>query len=777
MQVVVLVLLNMISMEDTLVQDLIEIKEVEDRPVFEDKGAREYVIEQSMVAAIPEPYIGMEFKSPDDAQQYYNNYARSKGFGTRKNRISRSKINKAMIAREFVCSKEGLRANKYVKREDRVTVAPDEIREGCKAMILVSKKEEGKWIVSRFHTEHNHALASPMSTRFIRSHRTKTKVQKDLMDVLDDSGIRPSKIASILSHESGGLGNLNMTEHDIFNYLSRKRQKQLEKGDAQIMLDYFRGCQSKNPGFFYAIQTDIDGCLANCFWADARSRMAYKHFGDVVTFDPTYLTNKYRMPFVPFAGVNHHFQSILFGCALLWDETEETFIWLLKTWLKAMYGCSPNTIITDQDGAITNAIAKVLPNTTHHFCMWHIEKKFPETLSHVYHRNEDFKKEFNSCIHNTLTPDEFENSWTRVIQKYNLQGNSWLEKIYSIREKWVPAFLHNTFCAGMSTTQRSESLNKYFKDYVNASTLVSKFVLKYEEALDDRYNKEREENFKTMNSKPVMKTLYPMEAEASLIYTRKLFRIFQDELIHAQECVASRVDVNDGLKVYKVHGFNKEKPMYMVTFDASQNAAVCNCHKFESMGILCRHILAIFIKKNVFSLPSQYIIRRWTKDAKKNDNSSIIQNETDDKLSESSTLWFNSVMLHSLGLSEKATRSSKHYDLAIRGIKNLCDELDTLAIDIVNEGKKPASIDGSRMLEDDNVLYSGTTLRDPVHVISKGRPPSLRKKSSVEESSKKSKTCSSCNRKGHTKRTCERHQPNFESKSISTSQIVDVTQD
>ncbi|KAK8529427.1 hypothetical protein V6N12_060209 [Hibiscus sabdariffa] len=531
-------------MEDTLVQDLIEIKEVEDRPVFGDRGAREYVIEQSMVAAIPEPYIGMEFKSPDDAQQYYNNYARSKGFGTRKNRISRSKINKAMIAREFVCSKEGLRANKYVKREDRVTVAPDEIREGCKAMILVSKKEEGKWIVSRFHTEHNHALASPMSTRFIRSHRTKTKVQKDLMDVLDDSGIRPSKIASILSHESGGLGNLNMTEHDIFNYLSRKRQKQLEKGDAQIMLDYFRGCQSKNP-----------------------------------------------------------------------------------------------------------------------------------------------------------------------------------------------------------------------------------------EALDDRYNKEREENFKTMNSKPVMKTLYPMEAEASLIYTRKLFRIFQDELIHAQECVASRVDVNDGLKVYKVHGFNKEKPMYMVTFDASQNAAVCNCHKFEFMGILCRHILAIFIKKKVFSLPSQYIIRRWTKDAKKNDNSSIIQNETDDKLSESSTLWFNSVMLHSLGLSEKATRSSKHYDLAIRGIKNLCDELDTLAIDIVNEGKKPASIDDSRMLEDDNVLYSGTTLRDPVHVISKGRPPSLRKKSSVEESSKKSKTCSSCNRKGHTKRTCERHQPNFESKSISTSQIVDVTQD
>jgi hypothetical protein len=54
--------------------------------------------------------------------------------------------------------------------------------------------------------------------------------------------------------------------------------------------------------------------------------MAYKYFGDIVTFDPTYLTNKYKIPFVPFTRVNHHQQSILFGCALLWDEAEESFV-------------------------------------------------------------------------------------------------------------------------------------------------------------------------------------------------------------------------------------------------------------------------------------------------------------------------------------------------------------------------------------------------------------------------------------------------------------------
>ena len=36
-------------------------------------------------------------------------------------------------------------------------------------------------------------------------------------------------------------------------------------------------------------------------------------FGDVVVFDMTYITNKFKIPFAPFVGVNHHGKSILFG--------------------------------------------------------------------------------------------------------------------------------------------------------------------------------------------------------------------------------------------------------------------------------------------------------------------------------------------------------------------------------------------------------------------------------------------------------------------------------
>ena len=55
-----------------------------------------------------------------------------------------------------------------------------------------------------------------------------------------------------------------------------------------------------NSNFFYTIDIDEEGRLKNILWVDARSRVAFKEFGDVVTFDTTYLTNRYDIPFAPF---------------------------------------------------------------------------------------------------------------------------------------------------------------------------------------------------------------------------------------------------------------------------------------------------------------------------------------------------------------------------------------------------------------------------------------------------------------------------------------------
>lgn len=37
---------------------------------------------------------------------------------------------------------------------------------------------------------------------------------------------------------------------------------------------------------------------------------------------------------------------------------------------------------------------------------------------------------------------------------------------------------------------------------------------------------------------------------------------------------------------------------------------------FEFSGIICRHVLSVFRTKNVLMLPSEYVLKRWTRNAK-----------------------------------------------------------------------------------------------------------------------------------------------------------------
>ncbi|KAI9922138.1 hypothetical protein PsorP6_000013 [Peronosclerospora sorghi] len=67
-------------------------------------------------------------------------------------------------------------------------------------------------------------------------------------------------------------------------------------------------------------------------------------------------------------------------------ETAESFRWLFTCFLRAVEGKSPRTILTDQDRAMANAIAAVLPETKHAICMWHLARKFAEKFGSNFGR-------------------------------------------------------------------------------------------------------------------------------------------------------------------------------------------------------------------------------------------------------------------------------------------------------------------------------------------------------------------------------------------------------
>ncbi|XP_028055833.1 protein FAR-RED IMPAIRED RESPONSE 1-like [Camellia sinensis] len=313
-------------------------------------------------------------------------------------------------------------------------------------------------------------------------------------------------------HNKGGYESLTFDERDARNYIERARR--------------------------------------NLFWADARSRATYEAFGDVVSFDTTYLTNKYDMPFALFVGVNHHGQSILLGCGLLSSEDTNTFVWLFKSWLSCMSNHPPKAIITDQCIAMQNAIEIVFPQDRHRWFLWHIMKKIPEKLK-GYARYEAIKLAMQNAVYDCLTRAEFESKWEEMLATFNLYDNEWLGVLYNERNRWVPVYVKDIFWAGISTTQRSESMNALFDGYVSPKTTLKQFVEQYDNALRNKVEKEKKADFKSRHKLFDCLTIYEFEKQFQQAYTNAKFKEVQGELKRLVYCQAVIVKEEGSISTYR----------------------------------------------------------------------------------------------------------------------------------------------------------------------------------------------------------------------------------
>ena len=240
----------------------------------------------------------------------------------------------------------------------------------CRARMCVAHKvSSNKWEVTKVNLEHNHAMVTSDKVNFMQRSRNIDPFTRSLIELFNKSGIETPKVMNLLSETCGGIKKVGFSAQDVRNVIRDIRRWVFDSGDAECGLVLLRDLQKQSDGnFFYRVDVDEENRVRGLVWVDPRSLNAYKNFGDVVTFDSTYRTNRYDMHFIPITGVNHHYQNILFGFALIRDEKETTYRWVLKTWLEAVDNKPPITIITDQDIALSNAISEVMPNTNHTYC-------------------------------------------------------------------------------------------------------------------------------------------------------------------------------------------------------------------------------------------------------------------------------------------------------------------------------------------------------------------------------------------------------------------------
>ncbi|XP_042056341.1 protein FAR1-RELATED SEQUENCE 5-like [Salvia splendens] len=382
-----------------------------------------------------------------------------------------------------------------------------------------------------------------------------------------------------------------------------------------MLLNELRRKKELCSAFTYEYEVNSKDRMTRLFWCDPTARRNYHLYGDIVSFDTTYSTNRYCMIFAPFTGKDNHGRPVTFAAGLLSKENANSFSWLFNQFVKCM-GVAPKLIVTDQDLGMKVAVEEVLVNTRHRWCMWHVMNKVADKLPKNMLGSEQLKKELNACVWSELIePDAFEETWHAIMERYGLTNNVWFSSMFASRKFWVPAFFREFPMSSLiKTTSISESQNNFFKRYSKSRANLMQFYMNYNHALETQRSNSAKLEYYDSTKVPILRTGLEIEKHASTIYSGSAYTEIQEEIVYAcfsLSCATLGVSTNTDIEVYDIK--DKDSNSWTVTYSIGDDTYLCGCKKFERLGLLCSHIFCVLKHNFVKLIPEKLHGGRWLK--------------------------------------------------------------------------------------------------------------------------------------------------------------------
>ncbi|MQL77566.1 hypothetical protein Taro_009980 [Colocasia esculenta] len=237
-----------------------------------------------------------------------------------------------------------------------------------------------------------------------------------------------------------------------------------------------------------------------------------------------------------------------------------------------------------------------------------------------------------------------------------------------------------------------------------------------------------------METAPFLRTSSPFEKHASIIYTRGIFKKFQEELIEITSCVPTIIHDDDKKLTMRIKSFENIKVKHFekiiakeftVSVDRTEDLVACTCKCFEFRGYLCQHALVALQFAGIARIPERYILKRWTIEMRYRyaNDEYIIQNG----LVDSAACRYSNLIHHLMKVAEVGSMSEAMHDIAVKEIPNLLKKL----------------IDSSQsQSSSENAIPLGShshVVNDPPRAKTKGRGRQKRIESSIENMKNRSK--------------------------------------
>ncbi|GJU22001.1 FAR1 DNA binding domain, zinc finger, SWIM-type, MULE transposase domain containing protein [Tanacetum coccineum] len=162
---------------------------------------------------------------------------------------------------------------------------------GCLARMMVRKIDDGMFDVYGFVEEHNHPLVSQDDMQFMISSRELGFSKQQLMLQVANSNVGPVRAFKLMKEIYGGFDNVGATATNCKKF---RRDLNLFIGyrDAQMVVEKLENLEKPCDGFFIDYCQGKEDSLCGLFWADKVARLNYQRFGETISFDTTFRSNK-----------------------------------------------------------------------------------------------------------------------------------------------------------------------------------------------------------------------------------------------------------------------------------------------------------------------------------------------------------------------------------------------------------------------------------------------------------------------------------------------------
>jgi hypothetical protein len=149
------------------------------------------------------------------------------------------------------------------------------------------------------------------------------------------------------------------------------------------------------------------------------------------------------------------------------------------------------------------------------------------------------------------------------MDRYSLQTHAWLNDMYSIRDRWVPAYFRDIhLCCLMKTTSRCESSNSSFKVNTSSANTLVQFMLCFETRMDSQRYRQRVSEYKSFSAIFIPSTNLSIEKQAFEFYTLTLFNEVQKEISKGYSfCYISTTEDVDGISNYYVRHYDRRNDL------------------------------------------------------------------------------------------------------------------------------------------------------------------------------------------------------------------------